>query len=414
MDSQLNAAALALSRGDALSALKRVALREDPGALALRGIAFAQLGELARARDLLRRAGRGFGPREPKARARCLLAAAEVALAARDLGTSGKLERDLTRARRALEQQGDLANAAHAYSVEARHSLLIGQIPAAERALDALDVLLRKLPHKLPMLEAIAALLRAQVAVRTLRCRAARLALDRAALAAHESRIAALAAEIETVRAALQVPAARIVLANGTEPLVLEQVETLLLSSALIVDACARVIRHREIVISLQRRPVLFALARLLAEAWPADVPRDQLVSGAFGIRFGNDSHRARLRVEIGRLRRALEGVATLRATNAGFRLEPSRAERVAVLAPPFDHEHAALLALLADGQAWSSSALALALGASQRTVQRALLELERTRATRSFGRGRARRWLIPPLSGITTTLLLPSPLGHG
>jgi hypothetical protein len=97
-------------------------------------------------------------------------------------------------------------------------------------------------------------------------------------------------------------------------------------------------------------------------------------------------------------------------ATKRGFALAPRRAPEVVVLARPVDEEHA-VLAFLADGESWSSSALALALGASQRTVQRALEGLAAAGKVHSFGRGRARRWLTPPVPGFTTTLLLPAPL---
>jgi hypothetical protein len=159
---------------------------------------------------------------------------------------------------------------------------------------------------------------------------------------------------------------------------------------------------------------VLFALARALGEAWPGDVPRDTLVARAFGAKRADESHRARLRVEVGRLRRLLRTLADVSATQRGFRLAPRRARRVVVLARPVDGEHAAVTALLADGESWSSSALALALGTSQRTVQRALDALAAAGRVQSFGRGRARRWLTPPVPGFTTTLLLPAPLPTG
>src|SRR6187200_2249742 len=132
MDSLITAAARALAAGDPLGALKRIALRDDPPALALRGIAMAQLGDFARARVLLRRAARAFGPREIVARARCVVAEAEVALASRDLGWPA---RALEAARTTLEAHGDRVNAAHARQVEIRRLVLIGRIEAAERLL---------------------------------------------------------------------------------------------------------------------------------------------------------------------------------------------------------------------------------------------------------------------------------------
>ena len=155
----------------------------------------------------------------------------------------------------------------------------------------------------------------------------------------------------------------------------------------------------------------MFALARALGEAWPGDVPRDLLLAKAFGARLADESHRARLRVEIGRLRRLLQPLAGITATSRGFALSPRGACEVVVLAWPVDEEHAAVLAFLADGESWSSSALALALGTSQRTVQRALDALAQAGKVQWFGHARARRWLTPPLPGFTTTLLLPAAL---
>ncbi len=191
----------------------------------------------------------------------------------------------------------------------------------------------------------------------------------------------------------------------------MEDVEALLASKALVVDACRHVVRAAPTVLSLARRPVLFALARALGEAWPGDVPRDVLVARAFGAKLADASHRARLRVEMARLRRVLRTVAVVSATKRGFALAPRGAREVVVLARPVEDEHAAVLALLADGESWSSSALALALATSQRTVQRALDSLAAAGKVQSFGRGRARRWMTPPVPGFTTTLLLPAPL---
>src|SRR5437588_480323 len=315
MDTLITAAARALASGDPLGALKRVALRDDAPALALRGIAMAQLGDLVRAKVLLRRAARAFGPKEAVARARCIVAEAEIALVSRDLGWPAKT---LDAARATLEAHGDRGNAAYARYLEIRRLLL------------------------------------------------------------------------------------------------LDEVEALLGSNALVVDACRHVVRDARTMVSLARRPVLFALARTLGEAWPGDVPRDTLVARAFGAKRADESHRARLRVEIGRLRTVLRTLARVSATKRGFALAPRRAREVVVLAPPVHEEAAAVLAFLADGESWSSSALALALGTSQRTVQRALDSLAAAGKVQSFGRGPARRWTTPPVPGFTTTLLLPAPLPIG
>jgi hypothetical protein len=250
--------------------------------------------------------------------------------------------------------------------------------------------------------------------MRRLRTKAARAALARAGRAAQHAGIPALAAEIESASLVLNMPAARLVARGEERILLLADVEALLASKALVVDACRHVVRDAGTVVSLARRPVLFALARALAEAWPGDVPRATLVARAFRAKHADESHRARLRVEIGRLRGALRTLAGISATTRGFALAPRRAREVVVLAPPVDGERAAVLAFLADGESWSSSALALALGASQRTVQRALDSLAAAGKVQSFGRGRARRWMTPPVPGITTTLLLPAPLPSG
>src|SRR5204862_342488 len=226
MDSLITAAGRALAAGDPLGALKRVALRDDAPALALRGIAMAQLGDLVRAKALLRSAARAFGPKEAVARARCVVAEAEIALVTRDLGWAAK-------------------------------------------ALDAARVTL----------------------------------------------------------------------------------EALLASGALVLDACRNVVRYAGVVVSLVTRPVLFALARVLGEAWPGDVPRSTLVARAFRAKHADESYRARLRVELGRLRAELRTLADVSATKRGFALAPRRAREVVVLAPPVEEQHAAVLALLADGE---------------------------------------------------------------
>jgi hypothetical protein len=403
MDSLITAAARALARGDPLAALKRVALREDPPSLALRGIAMAQLGDLVRAKALLRRAARTFGPKEAVARARCVVAETEVALASRDLGWPAKA---LDAARATLEAHGDLLNAAHARYLEVRRLLLIGRIDEAERRLAELD----PTPFP-PALMAAHELVVAGIALRRLRTKAAHAALARAASAARHARIPALTAEVESASLVLKTPAARLIARGEERPLLLAEVETLLASKALIVDACRYVVRDAHTAVSLARRPVLFALARALGEAWPGDVPRGTLIARAFRTKHADESHRARLRVEVGRLRTVLRKLASVSATERGFALAPRRAREVLILARPVEEEHAAVLAFLADGESWSSSALALALSMSQRTVQRALDSLAAAGKVQSFGRGRARRWMTPSVPAFTTTLLLLAPL---
>ena len=403
MDSLITAAARALAAGDPLGALKRVALRDDAPALALRGIAMAQLGQFARAKELLRRAARAFSPRESVARARCIVAEAEIALASRDLGWPAKA---LNAARVTLEEHGDRLNAAHARNLEIRRLVLIGRLDEAEQMLADFD------PTPFPPASRTAhELLVAGIAMRRIRTKAARAALARAERVARQAAIPALTAEVESAFGVLNTPAARLIARGNERPLRLEEVEALLASKALVVDACRNVVRDTRAVVSLVTRPVLFTLARALGEAWPGDVARDKLLARAFGARSVDESHRMRLRVEIGRLRKMLLPLADVRATKRGFTLAPRRAREVVVLARPVEDENGAVLAFLADGESWSSSALAIALGTSQRTVQRALDSLAAAGKVQSFGQARARRWITPPLPGFTTTLLLPAPL---
>jgi hypothetical protein len=403
MDSLITAAARALAAGDPLGALNRVALRDDAPALALRGIAMAQLGDLVRAKALVRSAARAFGPKEAVARARCVVAEAEIALASRDLGWPAKA---LDAARATLEAHGDRVNAAHARNLEVRRLLLIGRLDEVEHALAELD----PAPFP-PALKAAHELVVAGIAMRRLRTKTARAALARAERAARAADIPALTAEVESASLVLNTPTARLIARGEERLLLLEDVEALLASKALVVDACRYVVRDARTVVSLSTRPVLFALARALGEAWPADVPRSTLIARAFRAKHADESHRARLRVEVGRIRVELRTLAEVSATKRGFALAPRRAREVVVLAPPVEQQHAAVLAFLADGESWSSSALAIALGASPRTVQRALDSLAAAGKVQSFGRGRARRWMTRPVPGFPTILLLPGPL---
>jgi hypothetical protein len=297
-------------------------------------------------------------------------------------------------------------NAAHARYLAIRRLVLIGRLDEAERTLTKLD------PTPLPpSLRAVHELVVAGIAIRRLQAKTARAALARAGQAAHHARIPALTAEVESALLVLDTPAARLIERGEQRLLPLEEVETLLASKAFVVDACRHVVRDESKVVSLATRPVLFALARALGEAWPGDMSRDALVARAFGLKRADESLRARLRVEIGRLRSVLQTLAAVSATKRGFVLVPHRAREVVVLARPIEEAHASVLAFLADGESWSSSALALALGTSQRSVQRALDSLAAASKVQSFGHGRARRWMTPPLPGFTTTLLLPVPL---
>src|ERR1700726_830707 len=332
MDSLITAAARALAAGDPLGALKRVALRDDAPALALRGIAMARLGDLVRAKALLRSAARAFGPREAVARARCVVAEAEIALVSRDLGWPAKA---LDAARATLEAHGDRVNAAHALHLGVRRLLLIGRLDEAERTLAELD------PTPLPPASRAAhELVVAGISIRRLQRKAARAALTRAEHAAREADIPALTAEVESASSVMNTTAARLIARGEERPLLLEEVEALLASGALVVDACRHVVRDAGRVVSLATRPVLFALARALGEAWPTDVPRGTLLARAFRAKHADASHRARLRVEVGRLRAALRTLAGVSATKRGFALVPRRAREIVVLARPVEEQH--------------------------------------------------------------------------
>ncbi len=334
MDSLITAAARALAAGDLIGALKRVALRDDPPALALRGIAMAQLGDFTRAKTLLRRAARAFSPREAVARARCVVAEAEIALVSRDLNSPAKA---LDAARATLGDTATGLNAAHARHLEVRRLLLIGRLNEAERALAGLD------PASFPPASRAAyELVVAGVAMRRLRSKVARAALARAKHAARQAGIPALIAEVESASLVLNTPAARLITRGEERLLLLEEVEAVLESGALVVDACRHVVRGADTTVSLARRPVLFALARAFSEAWPGDLSRDALVKRAFRAKEADESHRARLRVEIGRLRAELRSLARVSATTRGFALTPRRAHEVFVLAPPVEDQHAA------------------------------------------------------------------------
>lgn len=404
MDALITAAARALAAGDPLAALDRVALREDAPALALRGIAMAQLGEFARAKALLEKAARGFGPHEAVARARCAVAQAEIAFASRDLGWPTKA---LESACATLERQGDRVNATHGRYLNLRRLLLIGRLDEAERLLAEFE------PGSLPTaLQTIHELIVAGIAIRRQDGQTARMALLRAESAARRAAIPALRGEVESAWQVLQSPAARLLSAGQAQRVRLEQVQALLASDALVLDLRRQVVQRAGVVVPLVGRPVLLALLRMLGQHWPEAVARETLIAGVFRLQQADETHRARLRVEIGRLRVLLRPLANLSATSRGYALAPLAGE-VAVLGWPVDGPHTTVLALLMDGESWSSSALALALGVSQRSVQRALDALAEAGKVQAFGRGRAKRWATPPVPGFATALLLPLPWSY-
>jgi hypothetical protein len=275
----------------------------------------AQLGDLDQARKLLQRAARSFGPRETVGRARCLTAAAEVALAARDLVWPA---RALTLALRTLNDHGDHENATHARLLQIRRLLLLGRVDEADDARATLE-----LGAGAPRLAAVAALVTFEIALRRGQAKQAREALVGAREAAGRSGIESLCAEVEQAGRTLVLPAARLITAGKARSLTLAEVEAVLASADLVVDGCQRAARQGHQRVRLSRRPVLFALLRGLAEAWPSDATREALMEHAFAARRTNPSHRVRLRVEIGRLRRELRSLATIRASAGGFTLLP-------------------------------------------------------------------------------------------
>jgi hypothetical protein len=402
MDSAASTAARALSVGDPLTALKHVALRTDAPALALRGVAMAQLGELAAARALLRRASAAFGDAEPRGRARALVAGAEVSLALRDLEGAG---RGLEEAASLLERGGDVANAAFARLVQVRRLALLGEVDAAARSLARLDV-----ASAPPRFVALASLTAADLAMKRADSVTAELALGRARAAAISSRVGPLLAEVIAAEKQLAAPIARLVVDGIARELRLAELPHVFGSGRLVVDACRREVRAGKRVVALVSRPLLLELAVVLAEAAPAGAPRDVLIGRVFGARRVNESHRVRLRVEVGRLRKLLAPVAELRSTTEGYALAARGGVQTALLLPPREGEASALLSLLSGGESWATSALAVSLGKSQRAVQRALGELLRAGKVRAAGAGRARRWVATPAAGIATTLLLVAP----
>jgi hypothetical protein len=402
MDSAISTAARALSFADPLTALRFVALRSDPPALALRGIAMAQLGELSHARVLLRRAAHKFGAGEAVARARCVVAQAEVALSLRDLAGA---ERGLSAAVALLAKRGDVANAAFARLVQVRRLSLLGEAERAGRELSKLS-----LEGTPPRLAALIQLTAADLAMKSVDGAGAERALSLAREAAVRARIVPLVAEVEKAERQLREPVARAIETGTERAVLLRELPELWGSGRLVVDACRREVRFGAQRVSLVTRPVLLDLLVALAEAAPGDVSRDALITRVFGAKRIDDSHRVRLRVELGRLRKLVVKCAEVRATPRGFELAAHGEASCSLLLPPGDGEASALLALLRSGDAWATSALSAAIGRSQRAVQRALAMLERDGKVRAVGAGRARRWVAAPAAGFATTLLLVAP----
>lgn len=361
----------------------------------------AQLGDLRAAAELLTRAHATFETDEALSRARCVLALAEVALALRDFSFEPARLQD---AAATLKQHGDHNNALLAELLNARRRLLLGDIAGALSATHNL-----RFNGAPEALIGLTRLIQAQIAIRQIRGAEAELRLSEASAHSKASGIAALSLEIQRALSVLHSPAGRLVEAETQREVTLTQVEQLFQEPALLVDACRRQLRHAGMVINLSRRPILFSLLLHLAKSVDRTATRTDLVQEVFGSALMNDSYRARLRVEVGRLRKLLAPIATVTATAEGFKLEPHDTSlAVRVLLPPLWGSHPDILALLSDGQTWSASAIANALGKSQRSVQRALAQLAKQADVVPEGVGPARRWVSASLAPIATALLLP------
>ncbi|PCC68517.1 HTH domain-containing protein [Nannocystis exedens] len=392
----LLAAARALAGGDPLRALAGVGRDDSARGLTLRGIAYAQLGDLELARDALARAVDLAD--DPLLAARARAALVEVELGS---GAPALAAREARLAADALERLGDPRNAAMQRLVLARAEVLLGRLNEARRAVEA--VLAGDLG---PDLRAVASLVQAEIAVRALAPTDARSALARAREAMAHAPHQLLARTVEALEQELARPLASVWRAGVTTEADLFAIEALSRGHLLLVDACRRLALGGRVTIPLARRPVLFALLLELARAWPAAVARDLLAARAFSVRRVNDSHRARLRVEIGRLRKLMDGLAAAPvASDDGYLLASQR--DVAVLLPPTDDEAARLGLLLGDGAAWSAQALAEHAGVSRRTAQRALQQLVERGAVVRTGKGKDVRYTRPGAPIASRMLLL-------
>lgn len=366
-ESSLQDAASALARGDALRALSVVGPFEDVPALTLKGIAYAQMGDLELARRALLAAAKGASGELVRARIQAALA--EVTLAE---GDASRAAREAQDAARTLAKLGDVRNAAMQELVVARAELLLGQLGDARRRVDAL--LAQELDGDV---RGVTLLASAEIAVRELAPTRAR---ER--LSAIATTNALLRRTLDAFSAELTVPIARLV-ANGVETAAdLFAIERAANGDSLFIDACRRNAVAGRVTVRFASKPVLFALLRALARAWPSSVPRDELATAAFDVKKPNASHRARMRVEIGRLRKELSGVAEPIATKDGYALESSRP--VQLLLPTRGDADASIALLLGDGAAWTAQAIAEHANVSKRTALRALASLvEKGRASR-------------------------------
>jgi len=396
VDAPLTAAARALALGDALSALKWLGLRTDAAARAMRGAALSQLGEFARAKAQLRAALRALGPGDGLLRARCLAAEAEIALSLGDLHWSAE---PVARAVAELEAAGDSRNAAYLQLVAARAALRLGRPEDAERLLRH-----AKLAPAAPLERTFAELVRVELAAKRGDPDVLTAALASASAAADRAAIPALVSEVARIRDHYEGPTAVITSRGKARTASFCEVCALGRSADVVIDGGGREVRSSGDCISFARRPVLFELLRILAEAWPEAVSRDLLIKRAFGARRLNESHRIRLRVEVGRLRKFVRRRLAVIAKEPGYALFANH--EVALVMPLEESPASRVLSLMHGGEPWSASSLALALGVSERTVQRSLGELQSAGKVGATGNGRGRRWVR--LFEIPTDLLLP------
>ena len=392
-------AAQALARGDGLRALGLVGRAEDVLGLTLRGIASAQIGDLELARGALERAARM--ERDPLARARINAALVEIAMAD---GDAARAVRAARASADELARLGDARNAAMQRLVLARAEVLLGRLAEARHVVA--EVLAScvdrspgaapgEAPSKLPAdITAVAWLAKAEIAVRGVAAAEAREALKRARGALDGARNDLLARALVALEAELSNPVARIEREGVVRPADLYAIEAASTGEVMLVDACRRLVIAGRASIPLVRRPILFALLLVLARAWPGEVARDELAARAFDARRVNASHRSRLRVEVGRLRKLIAGLAEPVATDAGYALASPR--EVVTLLPPSDDDDARIAILLGDGAAWSAQSLAEHAGVSKRTAQRALAGLVENGSAIRTGKAKDVRYMRP------------------
>ncbi len=396
IDAANASAARALATGDALRALSLVGRATGALAQALRGIAYSQLGDLELAREALARAA--GETRDARLRARVRAALVEVALG------EGDVARAAAEARASadeLTRLGDERNAAMQRLVLARAEVLLGRLGEARRAVA--EVRAASLP---PSVHAVAALAEAEIATRALAASEARDALSRARPILERAPNRLLALEIEALEAELSRPVARLERGGEARAADLFAIEEAARGATFLVDACRRLVIAGRARIPLARRPVLFGLLVELARRAPGSVPRDALAAQVFDARRVNASHRGRLRVEIGRLRKLLDGLdAEPVATADGYALSSRR--EIALLVPLDEDEASQVALLLGDGAAWSAQRVSETAGISKRTAQRALGELVGAGRAVRTGSGSLVRYHRPAMPIASRMLLL-------